>query len=164
MKDKFIQLGNEIVRMDSVHHIMRTEHSLQQIDFASHEAYAATIVALKDGRAYNANTTLWFDWQETHTPDATEVPFKYDEARLLKEFDEYVASTYGKHYVGEDNIQSLDLIFATGHGDGFCTGNVIKYSARQGKKAGSQRDDIMKVMHYALLLLYLYDKKEAKKK
>lgn len=91
------------------------------------------------------------------------VPFKYDEERLLKEFNDYVGDTYSKHYVGEDNIQSLDLIFATGHGEGFCTGNILKYGARQGKKAGQQRDDIMKTLHYALLLLYWYDKQEAKK-
>lgn len=159
MVDKFIQLGAEYIRLDSIHHIKRTEHSLKQIDFSANEAYHAVIVALKDGRAYCVQTQSWFDWQDM----PPSIPFKYDEARLLKEFDEYVASTYGKHYVGEDNVQSLDLIFATGHGDGFCTGNVIKYAARQGKKAGSQRDDILKVMHYALLSLYLYDKKEAKK-
>jgi hypothetical protein len=91
------------------------------------------------------------------------IPFKYDEERLLKEFSDYVGSTYGKHYVGEDNVQSLDLIFATGHGEGFCCGNILKYGARQGKKANQQRDDIMKTLHYGLLLLYWYDKQEAKK-
>lgn len=87
--------------------------------------------------------------------------FKYDEERLLKEFSDYVASTYEGHYVGEDNVQSLDLIFAIGHGAGFCTGSGLKYLARSGKKAGEHRKDLLKTLHYALLLLYLYDKEHA---
>lgn len=85
-------------------------------------------------------------------------PFKYDEARLLQEFNDYVLATYGAHYVGANNIQSLDLIFAAGHGEGFCVGNILKYGARFKKKKGEERKDLMKVLHYALLLVYLYDK------
>jgi len=92
-------------------------------------------------------------------------PYKYDEARLLKEFNDYIASTYKGHYVGEDNIQSLDLIFAAGAGRGFCQGNVLKYAGpRLGIKGGpkEERADILKVMHYAMLLLFLLDKKTKK--
>lgn len=93
----------------------------------------------------------------------TETAFKYDELRLLKEFNDYVTSTYAGHYVGEDNVQSLDLIFACGNqkGVGFCQGNVLKYAGpRLGIKGGptEERKDIMKILHYALLLLYLHDK------
>lgn len=90
-------------------------------------------------------------------------PFKYNEERLLKEFNQYVEMTYQGHYVGEDNIQSLDLIFACGRdkGVGFCQGNVLKYAGpRLGVKGGpaEERKDILKILHYALLLLYLHDK------
>lgn len=86
------------------------------------------------------------------------IPFKFDELRLLEEFHDYLASTYSGHYVGKDNVQSLDLIFAIGHGRGFCTGSGLKYLARSGKKEGQHRQDLLKTLHYSLLLLYLYDK------
>src|SRR6187431_3747746 len=69
------------------------------------------------------------------------VPFKYKEDEIVKELHNYLASTYSGHYVGEDNIQSVDLIFAAGHGRGFSIGNIIKYAARQGKKQGQERAD-----------------------
>jgi hypothetical protein len=84
--------------------------------------------------------------------------YKYDEVKLLQELAEYVANTYGQHYVGSDNVQSLDLIFSNGNGKGFCAGNVTKYVNRYGKKGGHNRDDLMKTLHYALLLLYDHDK------
>jgi len=83
--------------------------------------------------------------------------FKYNEKELLEEFSRYVDSTYGQHYVGEDNTQSLDIIFSSGNGIGFTVGNVQKYSARYGKKKGHNRDDLVKAMHYCLLALYRHD-------
>lgn len=85
-------------------------------------------------------------------------PFKYNEPELLRQLGECVAGTYGQHYVGSDNVQSMDLIFSGGHADGFCVGNVIKYALRYGKKGGYNRDDLMKVLHYGLLLLHNHDK------
>jgi len=49
------------------------------------------------------------------------------------------------------------LIFSAGHGIGFCAGDVLKYAARYGKKKGYNREDILKALHYALLLLYRHD-------
>lgn len=92
------------------------------------------------------------------TVNSTPVPYKYDEARLLDEVATYVKNTYKGHYVGEDNIQALDLIFAAGHGDGFAIASILKYASRYGKKKGFNRDDILKVVHYGILLLYLNDK------
>lgn len=89
--------------------------------------------------------------------DNTRVKFKYNEDTYLAELSEYVAATYGSHYVGEDNIQALDLIFATHHGEGFCIGNILKYASRYGKKKGHNRDDLMKVLHYAILMLRVHD-------
>lgn len=83
--------------------------------------------------------------------------FKYDEDRLINELKAYVQSTYDRHYVGENNIQALDLIFSAGHGIGFTLGNILKYGARYGKKKGYNRDDILKILHYAILLLSRHD-------
>jgi hypothetical protein len=88
--------------------------------------------------------------------------FKYNEENLLAEFSKYVDGTYSEHYVGEDNVQSLDIIFSSGNGIGFTVGNVQKYSARYGKKKGYNRDDLMKAMHYCLLALYRHDIEHAR--
>lgn len=81
--------------------------------------------------------------------------FKYHEEQLMEEFRQYVLGTYKGHYVGEDNIQSLDMIFAAGHGEGFCIGNLLKLAARYKKKPGEEHTDLLKLMHYAMLLLHL---------
>jgi len=54
----------------------------------------------------------------------------------------------------------MDLISASGHGVGFCLGNVLKYASRYGKKDGANRTDLMKIMHYTLLAINEHDLKE----
>ena len=89
--------------------------------------------------------------------------WKYSEGRILCELKSYLASTYGEHYVGEDNIQAMDLIGSLGHGYSFAIGNIIKYASRQGKKRGQERADILKILHYAIFLLHFHDKDDAAK-
>ena len=55
----------------------------------------------------------------------------------------------------------MDLISASGHGVGFCLGNVLKYASRYGKKDGANRTDLMKIMHYTLLAINEHDLKES---
>src|SRR6056300_173112 len=89
----------------------------------------------------------------------TETPnYKYNEDTLIKEFKAYIDATYSQHY-SRDKFQATEFIMDGGHGTGFCIGNVLKYAQRYGKK-GTQDDarkDIMKVLHYALLQLYVHD-------
>ena len=40
-----------------------------------------------------------------------------------------------------------------GHGTGFCMGNILKYAQRYGKKEGRNKNDLMKVIHYAIIQL-----------
>ena len=77
---------------------------------------------------------------------------------MIEEFRKYVESTYDQHYA-TDKYQATDIIIDSGHGTGFCLGNVIKYAKRYGKKGTSAdaRKDIMKVLHYALIQLYVHD-------
>jgi len=86
------------------------------------------------------------------------IEYKFDEQNLINELKEYIDSTYTKHYVGPDNIQAFELIASAGHGIGFTVGDIIKYAARYGKKDGNNRADIMKILHYGILLLYTHDK------
>lgn len=88
-----------------------------------------------------------------------DVPFKYNEKELLDELRSYLASTYGKHYVGDDNVQAMDLIASAHHAEGFCIGSIIKYASRYGKKGGRNRADLLKIIHYAFLALWDKDKR-----
>ena len=88
--------------------------------------------------------------------------FKYNEMRIIAEVTEYILSTYGKHYALDNGVQALDLIFSVGHGKAYCASNAIKYYARYGRKNGFNRDDLLKAIHYGVLLLHL-DEIERKK-
>lgn len=77
---------------------------------------------------------------------------KFNEKEVLKLVDSYIESTYGKHY-SMNKIQSTEFIFDAGHGEGFCLGNVIKYAQRYGKKEGKNLDDLLKILHYTIILL-----------
>ena len=91
-------------------------------------------------------------------PNSSATPFKYNEEEIVKELLEYIRGTYRQHYsAGDDKIQTLDLIEACGDGEPFCRSNILKYASRYDKK-GTARLDIMKVLHYAVLLMYFNDK------
>ena len=84
--------------------------------------------------------------------------FKYSEERILKELTDYISATYNQHYsAGDDKVQTLDLIEACGDGESFCRSNILKYASRYDKK-GTARRDIMKILHYAVLLMHFNDK------
>jgi len=83
---------------------------------------------------------------------------KYNEDALLTELRDYISGTYGQHYsAGNDSIQTLDLIEACGDAEAFCRSNILKYASRYDKK-GCARRDIIKILHYGLLLLHFNDK------
>jgi hypothetical protein len=83
---------------------------------------------------------------------------KYNEEKILKELRDYISGTYNQHYsAGDDRIQTLDLIEACGDGEAFCRSNILKYASRYDKK-GTARRDIMKILHYAVLLMHFNDK------
>jgi len=86
------------------------------------------------------------------------IPWKYNEEEIVKELLEYIRGTYNAHYsAGDNKIQTLDLIEACGDGEAFCRSNILKYASRYDKK-GTARRDLMKIMHYAVLLMHFNDK------
>ena len=84
---------------------------------------------------------------------------KYNEDELINEVREYISSTYRGHY-SAGNVQTLDLIDACGDAEAFCRSNVLKYASRFDRK-GTARKDIIKIIHYGLLLLHFNDKRAA---
>ena len=85
-----------------------------------------------------------------------EIDYKYNEGNLLKELKEYIDATYGQHY-SLNKFQATEFIIDNGHGVGFTAGNVMKYVQRYGKKEGRNTKDLLKVLHYAMMLLYVHD-------
>ena len=77
---------------------------------------------------------------------------KFNEAQALETLTKYIESTYNGHY-SMNKIQSTEFIFDAGHGEGFCLGNIIKYAQRYGKKGGKNTADLLKILHYGIILL-----------
>jgi len=79
---------------------------------------------------------------------------KYKEDKGIADLKDYVASTYQGHYTNDNSdVQTLDLIHSVGDAESFCRSNAIKYLSRYDKKGQAKRD-ILKAMHYCLLLYY----------
>ena len=84
--------------------------------------------------------------------------YKYHEEEILKDIEEYVSGTYQGHYTGKShefrNAQTIDLMASKELASGFCQANILKYGSRYGNKDGRNKKDMMKVIHYAMLLLH----------
>jgi len=84
--------------------------------------------------------------------------WKYNEDKILKDIQDYVTSTYGSHYCGHNedykDIQTIDLMAAKDLAAHFCQANILKYGSRYGDKDGRNKRDLLKVIHYAMLLLH----------
>jgi hypothetical protein len=97
----------------------------------------------------------------TKTPVMTDKKnhlWKYNEDKILKDIEDYVTGTYGSHYCGHNqeykDIQTIDLMAAKDLAPGFCQANILKYGSRYGDKDGRNKRDLLKVIHYAMLLLH----------
>ena len=97
------------------------------------------------------------------TPDNNNGRWRYDEDVILKDIHEYVSGTYRSHYTGKASrfkghqnygVQSIDLMATKGLASAFCQANIIKYGTRYGDKDGQNKKDLLKVIHYAMLLLH----------
>ena len=84
------------------------------------------------------------------------IKYKYNENNILNELQEYIDKTYTEHY-SHKNFQATEFVIDSGHGEGFCIGNIMKYAQRYGKKNGKDRKDLLKVIHYGIMSLYVHD-------
>ena len=88
----------------------------------------------------------------------TDNNFKYHEDEILKDVQEYISRTYQGHYTGTKHefrkVQTIDLMAARDIATGFCQANILKYGSRYGSKDGKNKTDLLKVIHYAMLLLH----------
>ena len=91
------------------------------------------------------------------------IDYKFKENEILEEVSRYIDSTYDEHYA-TGKIQATESIIDDGHGTGFCMGNVGKYGRRYGKKGETPaewRKDLMKVMHYTIIQLFIHDQEHS---
>ena len=93
---------------------------------------------------------------------AKKIKYKYDENDNILELLKYVNSTYEQHY-SKNKFQATEFIIDGGHGEGFCIGNIMKYAQRYGNKNGYNKEDLMKVIHYALIMLHVHEKTHSKR-
>ena len=79
---------------------------------------------------------------------------KYNEDKIIKEISDYISNTYTEHYsTTKDGFQVQDMLRHLGIDKDFCQANAIKYLARYGKKNGKNRKDLLKAIHYVILLM-----------
>jgi len=102
---------------------------------------------------FSINSNDIIDIKKTSVTNANHF-WKYNEDKILKQLEEYIAGTYSQHYVdrtGGGTEQTLDKI-KHNRREGFCAGNVTKYIDRYDTK-GTPRADLFKVLHYTILLI-----------
>tara|TARA_R110000851_G_scaffold267872_1_gene420452 strand:+ start:465 stop:737 length:273 start_codon:yes stop_codon:yes gene_type:complete len=86
--------------------------------------------------------------------------YNYNEDVNIGLVKDYIDSTYGQHYVGNKEIQTVDFWESLGSLDTTCRDTAIKYLARYGKKNGRNKKDLLKAIHYIILMMYAQDKGE----
>ena len=105
---------------------------------------------------YNDGWTQEFYKEELK--NMTDSRNKYHEKEILKDVEDYVSGTYNGHYTGTKheyrNVQTIDLMASRDLASDFCQANILKYGSRYGSKEGRNKGDLLKVIHYAMLLLH----------
>ena len=104
---------------------------------------------------------MTIDFNPKETEDYTfvwapTIDYKFNEKEIVNQIQEYVDATYTQHYA-KNKFQATEFIFDSGHAEGFCMGNIMKYAQRYGKKDGYNRNDLMKVIHYAIMAVHNHD-------
>jgi hypothetical protein len=88
------------------------------------------------------------------------IKYRFREDEFLKKAQEYLSTTYEGHYVGDksgtekENIQTIDVWKTLGNVHTTCRDTAIKYLMRYGKKGGYSEKDLLKAIHYIVLLAH----------
>ena len=139
-----------------------------EVDYMSSSAdYLADIDDQRAHHFTNANSFYNDGWtQQYHQEQLDKMDYepkrahfyKYHEEDILKDIEEYVSGTYQGHYTGNSHefrkVQTIDLMASKDLAASFCQANILKYGSRYGNKDGKNKKDLMKVIHYAMLLLH----------
>ena len=102
---------------------------------------------------FDSNFTITMP-ENTNTNTNANGFWKYNEDKILKQLEEYIAGTYNQHYLDKSSggtEQTQDKI-KHNRREGFFAGNITKYADRYDTK-GTPRADLFKVLHYTILLI-----------
>lgn len=94
--------------------------------------------------------------------------YRFNEKNIVNEALKYIESTYAGHYVGnaagkkDEDIQTIDVWRTLGIEAESCQSNILKYIMRYGKKDGFNKKDLLKVIHYTVLLWHFTQDETAK--
>ena len=140
------------------------EYSIDGLDYETDYYHTADIDDMYMHHFSNANSSYNDGWTQEHHQEQLEKMaksdhnFKYHEDEILKDIQEYVSRTYQGHYTGAKHefrkVQTIDLMAARDIATDFCQANILKYGSRYGSKNGKNKTDLLKVIHYAMLLLH----------
>ena len=144
------------------------EYSIDGLDYETDYYYTeADIDDMYMHHFTNAKSPYNDGWtQEYHQKELEKMDYepqrnhqyKYHEEEILKDIEEYVSKTYQGHYTGAKHefrkVQTIDLMAARDIATDFCQANILKYGSRYGSKNGKNKTDLLKVIHYAMLLLH----------
>lgn len=85
------------------------------------------------------------------------IDLKYDESAAFTEAWNHIIGTYGEHYVDKSKkgLQVFDMILANDDMLPFAKWSAITYLARFGKKNGFVRKDLLKALHYIIILMHV---------
>ena len=141
-----------------------TAYDFDDLDYETDYYHTADIDDMYMHHFTNANSPYNDGWtQEYHQKELEKMAksdhnFKYHEDEILKDIQEYVSRTYQGHYTGTKHefrkVQTIDLMAARDIATDFCQANILKYGSRYGSKNGNNKTDLLKVIHYAMLLLH----------
>ena len=129
---------------------MQTDHNFEdEISKKFTTSFDNSILSLDTGIDYGYNAVFV---NELNNDNGF---WKYEEDKTLKEIEQYLSSTYHSHYTSQESkTQTLDLIESIGDAEPFTRSNAIKYLSRFGKKNGKSKQDILKAIHYCILLYH----------
>jgi len=81
------------------------------------------------------------------------IDYKYNEDQIIAEFKSYIDKTYGEHYK-KKKMECFDAWIARGTLSSTAIDTAEKYLWRYGAKQGKNKADLLKAMHYILLVIY----------
>lgn len=98
----------------------------------------------------------WNDMLNNQPQKEYDTKYKYKEDQIIADFHSYIDKTYGQHYMTEEQgIECFDVWLALGDSMPTFRNTAIKYLWRYGKKGGSNKEDLLKVLHYTMMMLYV---------
>ena len=138
--------------VDAFDHMMQTDSS---------DGYPSSFTTFSDNDdqvAHHFADSLMLNTEGPTKEIMTDSRNKYHENEILEDIKDYVSSTYNGHYTGNKhefrNVQTIDLMASRDLASDFCQANILKYGSRYGSKDGRNKKDLLKVIHYAMLLLH----------